>query len=387
MSRFSLYTAIAIILLTLYFWFFVKCNATGNFTGREYMPDMAHSKAYEYYAPGRTVLIGNDTVSLSFNGSSAREPVKGTIARGQVPYHYENTDAGYEQAGRELFNPYNGRFAEVTGEGKKLYETNCAVCHGKGDGQGHIVKIGVYPAPPPSYFIDRLLELPEGKMFHSTQYGKNLMGSYAGQMSKEERWKVLAYVKQMQADFLAKDKKMKAEDALRLITGPASLNFKYADLKAGTSLPAQASVAPTTTAADTLAQAATVVEVKPSELDKIKEPLKSGQIVALNNVFFDTGSAKLRAESYAELDKLMAILAKNPTAKVEISGHTDNVGDERKNLTLSNQRATAVYDYLTGKGANKSQLMHKGYGSSKPVAPNDSAGGRAKNRRTEFKVL
>lgn len=378
MSRFTTYTLLALAAICLYFLLIARCKAGGEFTGREYMPDMAHSLAYEYYSPTRSLMLGGDTVQLSSTHSSARKPVKGTIPRGYVPYHYEDTPESYEQAGRELFNPYNSEIKSAADAGKLLYENNCAICHGnKGDGNGTIVKNGKYPSPPPSYFIDRLLELPDGKMFHSVHYGKNMMGSYAGQMSKEERWKAISYIRQLQADYIAGAKKMKSEDALRLITGPASLNFKYANLKEGVTVAAPA---------DTTKATSTGIVFRESALDKI-DALKSGQTIALNNVFFSTNSFKLREESYKELGKLLEILSKNPTAKIEISGHTDNVGKDANNLTLSNNRAKAVYDYLVANKANKANLSFKGYGASKPIAPNDTPEGKAQNRRTEFSVL
>lgn len=196
------------------------CQAGGEWPGREYMPDMAHSNAYEYYSPERPIVIDGETVVLSPDGMSARQPVKGTVPRGFTPYPFENTPEGYEQAGAELFNPMNSKHAQVLADGKALYVVNCAICHGEtGDGQGEIVKSGKYPGGPPSYFIDRLLEMPEGKMFHSMQYGKNNMGSYAGQLNKEERWKIVSYIKDMQAKSIAGTKKITKDEALKLITG------------------------------------------------------------------------------------------------------------------------------------------------------------------------
>lgn len=201
-------------------FYFTGCQAGGEWAGREYMPDMAHSNAYEYYSPERPIVIDGETVVLSPDGMSARQPAKGTVPRGFSPYPFEDTPEGYEQAGAELFNPMNGKHAKSAADGKNLYITNCAICHGeKGDGQGEIVKNGKYPGGPPSYFIDRLLEMPEGKMFHSMQYGKNNMGSYAGQLNKEERWKIVSYIKDMQAANIASSKKITKDEALKLITG------------------------------------------------------------------------------------------------------------------------------------------------------------------------
>ena len=122
------------------------CRAHGEFTGREYMPDMAHSQAYEYYTPSRFMVIDGDTVRWSPDGKSAREPVVGTVARGFTPYHYPDTPEGYEQAGAELFNPFNPIHGQVVEQGKLLYANNCAICHGDtGDGKGEIVANGAYP--------------------------------------------------------------------------------------------------------------------------------------------------------------------------------------------------------------------------------------------------
>ena len=195
------------------------CQAHGDFTGREYMPDMAHSKAYEPYVEGRTMMIDGDTVQLFPNNQAALKPVEGTIARGYVPYYYENTAEGYEQSAQGLVSPVERKNETVLAEGKAAYEINCAICHGSGGkADGTIVKSGAYP-PPPSYFREDILVLPEGKMFHSIHYGKNLMGSYASQLTKEERWKVIAYIKNMQAKQIAKDFKISLDDALEVALG------------------------------------------------------------------------------------------------------------------------------------------------------------------------
>lgn len=205
-------------------YFLVACQANGDFPGREYMPDMTHSKAYEPYVEGRTVMIDGDSVQLFPNNQAALKPVAGTVARGYVPYYFEDTPEGYEEAGKALVNPLNVMDEAVLEQGKVAYEVNCAICHGaKGAADGAIVKNGAYPAPPPSYFREDILVLPEGKMFHSIHYGKNLMGSYASQLTKEERWAVVAYIKNMQAEKIVKDFKVSIEDAHQIALGKKPL--------------------------------------------------------------------------------------------------------------------------------------------------------------------
>jgi outer membrane protein OmpA-like peptidoglycan-associated protein len=92
-------------------------------------------------------------------------------------------------------------------------------------------------------------------------------------------------------------------------------------------------------------------------------------------------------ESMIELDRLATLLKNNPEKKIEIGGHTDNVGSDEANLTLSNNRAQSVVDYLVKKGIAVNRLTAKGYGESVPIATNDTDAGRSKNRRTEFSVI
>ncbi|WP_019947608.1 OmpA family protein [Hymenobacter aerophilus] len=114
--------------------------------------------------------------------------------------------------------------------------------------------------------------------------------------------------------------------------------------------------------------------------------LDVGVKVVLNNIFFDFDKATLRKESTGELERLQKLLTETPALRLEISGHTDNVGNAAYNKDLSQRRAKAVVDYLVGKGVEKSRLTFAGYGDTQPVAPNTTKAGRQLNRRTEFKV-
>jgi outer membrane protein OmpA-like peptidoglycan-associated protein len=116
-------------------------------------------------------------------------------------------------------------------------------------------------------------------------------------------------------------------------------------------------------------------------------PIEVNASVVLKNVFFDVNKAELKPESMIELDKVVQLLKENPTIKIEIDGHTDNVGKPADNLTLSNNRAKAVINYFLYKGVAADRLSSKGFGETKPVADNTSEQGRAKNRRTELKVV
>jgi outer membrane protein OmpA-like peptidoglycan-associated protein len=109
--------------------------------------------------------------------------------------------------------------------------------------------------------------------------------------------------------------------------------------------------------------------------------------IVLNNIFFDTGKSNLRPESTNELNRLVKLLNDIPKLRIEISGHTDNVGSAKSNQDLSERRAKSVVDYLISKGIAASRLEYKGYGDTDPISTNDTAAGRQLNRRTEFKVL
>ncbi len=112
-----------------------------------------------------------------------------------------------------------------------------------------------------------------------------------------------------------------------------------------------------------------------------------GNEIALHNIFFDYKKSDLTKESIAELNNLVRLMKQYPTLKIEISGHTDNVGDAEYNQKLSVARAKAVVDYLIKHGINSSRLTYVGYGFSKPIAPNDTEEGRRLNRRSEFKII
>jgi outer membrane protein OmpA-like peptidoglycan-associated protein len=117
------------------------------------------------------------------------------------------------------------------------------------------------------------------------------------------------------------------------------------------------------------------------------EAMEVGDVIRLDNIQFDHNKAELLPASHTTLNELVEILQERPTIKLEIAGHTDNVGSAEFNLNLSERRAQAVYNYLVGKQIPAERLTFKGYGETIPIADNDSESGRQENRRVELKVL
>ncbi|HBH06278.1 MAG TPA: cytochrome C [Flavobacteriales bacterium] len=166
-------------------------GCTENSPGLEYMPDMYRSPALE----------PNQTYDFYENGMAARVPAPNTIPRGYEPFPYPNNMDGYEAAGANLKNPlpYSDEHMK---EGKVLYGKFCIHCHGKnGEGNGSVPEYSDYPNPPS--YKGYIKDLPAGKIFFSIHYGKNLMGSHASQISKEDRWKLVFYVQKLQGHDVA----------------------------------------------------------------------------------------------------------------------------------------------------------------------------------------
>ncbi len=107
----------------------------------------------------------------------------------------------------------------------------------------------------------------------------------------------------------------------------------------------------------------------------------------LNNIFFDFGSSSLKESSKPELKRVVKFMNSNPKMKIEISGHTDNIGSYEENINLSKERANAVASFLLDAGIDKNRIVTKGFGYNKPIASNETAEGRQKNRRVEFKII
>ncbi len=165
--------------------FSCKNDTTRNY---EFMPNMYEAVGYETYgeAPFR-------------NGQEAQLPAEGSVARGFVPFDIENTTEGFNLAKTTLQNPLEAAGEVDLDKGKALYDIYCAICHGnKGDGQGNLVKrekiLGI-----PSY-DDAGRAITAGSIYHTIYYGKNAMGSYANQLSPDERWQVVSYVLKLKAD-------------------------------------------------------------------------------------------------------------------------------------------------------------------------------------------
>ena len=205
-------------------------RAGGEFTGREFIPDMAHSVAFESNVYWDYTLNTWDKESVIKRKvlSEPRKPVKGTIPRGyansdnsaaqydgslnvnavyipqngSVPYHYVDTEESRLEATAAITsNPYPITNSGLV-RGKDLYITFCAICHGdKGDGNGYLVREdgGVYPAQPAILISDEFISASEGRFYHSIMYGKNVMGAYKDKLSYEERWQVIHYIRSLQA--------------------------------------------------------------------------------------------------------------------------------------------------------------------------------------------
>ncbi len=119
---------------------------------------------------------------------------------------------------------------------------------------------------------------------------------------------------------------------------------------------------------------------------KLKQ-MSKGATIVVENILFNTGKSTLKAQSFAGLDKLADLLRKNPKVRIEVSGHTDNVGSASLNKRLSKARALSVRNYLISRGIDPERMEYEGYGFDKPIAPNTTPEGREQNRRVEIKVL
>jgi cytochrome c553 len=216
---------------------FEACSpAHGNSTGHEYMPDMAHSVAYEAnkideYST-HTWNEGSVRTVTQLWGTP-RLPIKGTIPRGyvgvaahngsesymaqlngtgsrgistpvngNVPYYYADNEEERIRATREITsNPFPITKIGLA-KGKELYTIYCGICHGaKGAGDGYLVRDdGKYPAQPANLTLDTFANGNVGRIYHGIMYGKNVMGSYADKLSYEERWQVIHYIRSCEAE-------------------------------------------------------------------------------------------------------------------------------------------------------------------------------------------
>lgn len=164
----------------------VSCFNSNN-PNYQYMPNMYEPVGYDTYGE----------IEIYENGMEARIPVEGSIPRGWMPYDYENSNAGLEQARAELKMTLPVT-EENLAKGKELYDIYCAVCHGeKGDGQGILMQrekfLGI-----PSY-ADPGRNITEGSTYHVQMYGLNAMGSYASQTNELERWQITQHVMNLKA--------------------------------------------------------------------------------------------------------------------------------------------------------------------------------------------
>lgn len=166
--------------------------------GRIYMPDMTYSRAIETYSPLDSAYFTSDKANPGDEIFYNRKPVDGTIGRGELfPYTLPNDSNGYAMSA-QVKNPLPPLAGKDSLEASRLFNINCAICHGAGaQGNGPIStsgKIGgIANLTLPNY-----VAMADGTMFHSINYGKNLMGSYAPQLSRKQRWQVIQYIRTLQ---------------------------------------------------------------------------------------------------------------------------------------------------------------------------------------------
>lgn len=331
------------------------CKSDPLSPGFEYMPDMYRSKSLETYGE-----YSNQTVDGNENTMSARKPVAGSVARGYDLYPYANTIEGYEAAGLQLKNPIPCS-PQVLAEGQAIYGKFCTHCHGDaGKGDGSITKSSKWPGPPPAYDSPQLIDLPEGKMFHSITFGKGNMGAHASQLSQTDRWKLVHYIQKLQG------KKAECEKAMAVVSADTD----------GDGVEDKLDQCPNTPGTKNYYGCPEVEKEVADVMD-----------LAIKGVLFNSGSADIKKESLSVLDQVVTVLSGHLNYKLNVNGHTDNLGDAAENLALSQDRAASVKKYLVSKGLAESRIVATGYGDTKPIADNATAEGKGKNRRVEFRII
>ncbi|HXL54840.1 MAG TPA: cytochrome c, partial [Chitinophagaceae bacterium] len=185
----------------------ISCSDVKRHPGTVYMPDMAYSRAYETYAVRDSTNFTTDVNHTDDKIFYSGLPVAGTIARGEeMPFPLTKDAQGDSTnyvASRQIQNPLPALNSKDLKEAERLYLINCAICHGVAlNGNGPLYKdgSGPYPAKPATLVGDpKYAAMPEGQMFYSITYGKNLMGSYASQVNRKQRWMIIHYIKTQQS--------------------------------------------------------------------------------------------------------------------------------------------------------------------------------------------
>ena len=256
-----------------------SCQQAGkNSTGSEFIPDMAHSTAYDANVLTKYSLNTWDEKSTFTRRelSQPRLPVHGVIPRGYAgvathdgsfssaeeavvntlkkmqahdgityalngfaPYYFPDTDEGRIAATEQIkYNPFPIT-QDGLARGQELYMIYCGICHGeKGDGSGYLVRDngGKYPAQPANFIDSVFVNSSNGRYYHSIMYGKNLMGSYADKLSYEERWQVIHYIRSLQA----KNKKLKYDFEVNEFNPAIALTETQAKKLAAANIPTPA---------------------------------------------------------------------------------------------------------------------------------------------------
>jgi len=206
----------------------VSCTTDPNSPGIEYMPDMYRPQTYEAYLEKYDIdsvkfveknisryttdfdglsdsaqnAIKEDIgilYSVFNNGTATFKPVDGTVPVGHMPFTVakNNRDGAKGISMPLVYDEQNMK------EGKVYYSLFCDHCHGeKGDGNGPMVTLGVYPVQPPAYNAGSSATITAGEIYHTIYYGKGMMGAHASQISEDKRWKIVMYVQQLQGNTL-----------------------------------------------------------------------------------------------------------------------------------------------------------------------------------------
>ena len=177
---------------------FASCDSKRE-PGKVYMPDMAYSRAYESYAKRDSAKF---TMNMFNKGGDMiffnNLPPAGTIKRGELfPYTLPNDSNGYKMSA-QVKNPFDTITKAQMAEAGRLFNINCAICHGATGVANGPIASGGYVGGVANLTADAYVKMADGTMFHSITYGKNLMGSYASQVTRAQRWMIVKYIRTLQ---------------------------------------------------------------------------------------------------------------------------------------------------------------------------------------------